>query len=267
MAEAHRPRKRFGQHFLRDSRVLQQIAALINVKATDHVLEIGPGQGVLTDLLAPIAGRLDAVELDRDLIQHLTERYRDLPQVHIHQGDALVFPLRELAPAGQKMRVLGNLPYNISTPLLFRLFDLLDVIQDMHFLLQKEVVDRLCAQPGSASYGRLSVMAQYYCQNVSLLEVPPQAFNPPPKVDSALVRLLPRPQAPVTVSDVAQFSAFVAQAFSARRKTLRNVLKAYLSAADFESVAVDPGRRAETLSLDEFAKLFTLFTQKDMRQS
>jgi len=262
MPEHHRARKRFGQHFLADPHILQQITQIIAPGAGQHVLEIGPGQGVLTLPLAAAVARLDAVELDRDLVPLLQQRCAGFAQVHIHQADALKFSPRSLIDAAasnvRKLRVVGNLPYNISTPLLFHLFESIDIIEDMHFLLQKEVVDRICASPGGHNYGRLSVMTQYFCHSESMLAVPPLAFKPPPKVDSAVVRMIPHATAPVTVSDVAAFSGFVAQAFSARRKTLRNVLKAHLNPADFEQAQIDSQRRAETLTLEEFARLFQL---------
>ena len=260
MPEFHQPRKRFGQHFLADPTILQQIVHIIAPGPGQHLLEIGPGQGVLTLRLAGAVAQLDAVELDRDLIAPLQRACAAFGNVRIHQADALKFSPRSLlASADQplrKLRVVGNLPYNISTPLLFHLFESIDIIEDMHFLLQKEVVDRICAAPGSGSYGRLSVMTQYYCHSSSMLVVPPQAFKPPPKVDSAVVRMIPHARPPVAVDDIAAFSAFVAQAFSARRKTLRNVLKAQLSREDFEQAQIDSQRRAETLSLQEFASLF-----------
>jgi len=266
MTEQHRARKRFGQHFLADSRVLSQIASIIAPAADQHLLEIGPGQGVLTQLLAGSVARLDAVELDRDLIPYLQRLASHYDNLHIHQADALQFSPRallasdhsEASASARKIRVVGNLPYNISTPLLFHLFESIDIIEDMHFLLQKEVVDRICAAPATSSYGRLSVMTQYYCDSEALLEVPPHAFKPPPKVDSAVVRMVPHRQMPVAIDDIAAFSAFVAQAFSARRKTLRNVLKTQLTKEDFAEAQVDSQRRAETLSLEEFAALFRL---------
>jgi len=260
----HRARKRFGQHFLADVTILQHMVALIAPAAEQHLLEIGPGQGVLTKVLAPAVARLDAVELDRDLIPMLQRDCSAYAHVHIHQGDALNFSPRSLplTSASGKLRIVGNLPYNISTPLLFHLFDFIDIIEDMHFLLQKEVVDRICAQPGSADYGRLSVMTQYYCRNMNLLAVPPQAFKPPPKVESAVLRMIPHATAPVMVGDVHGFSTFVAQAFSARRKTLRNVMRNALSDSDFVHADIDSQRRAETLSLSEFAALFQRYQQR-----
>jgi len=267
MTEHHRARKRFGQHFLADDSILQQMTRLIAPDANQQVLEIGPGQGVLSQYIAPRVAKFDVVELDRDLIPGLQRLFSGQDHVTIHQADALKFSLRSLFDLGspqrlgentsaRKIRVIGNLPYNISTPLLFHLFEEIELIEDMHFLLQKEVVDRICAKPNSSSYGRLSVMTQFYCHSSSLLQVPPQAFKPPPKVDSAVVRMIPHAQAPIAVNNVLAFSAFVAQAFSARRKTLRNVFKTSLSQADFESAQIDSQRRAETLSLAEFGRLY-----------
>jgi 16S rRNA (adenine1518-N6/adenine1519-N6)-dimethyltransferase len=251
----HRARKRFGQHFLQDSSVVTRIVTAVNPQPNDHIVEIGPGLGVLTVALLACVPEMDAVELDRDIIPKLAERCGTIGKLIIHEADALEFDFVALTSDKRPLRIVGNLPYNISTPLMFHLLESSQYIQDMHFMLQKEVVDRMAASPGSKDYGRLSVMMQYHCQVDSLFDVPPEAFEPPPKVNSAVVRLLPYSEPPIKVNDVSLFEKLVTQAFSQRRKTLRNTLRSMISAEQMESLGVDPVRRAETLSLDEFALL------------
>jgi 16S rRNA (adenine1518-N6/adenine1519-N6)-dimethyltransferase len=251
----HQARKRFGQNFLRDHTVIDRIVRAIHPQPGDHLVEIGPGLGALTEPLLQALGRLDVVELDRDLIPRLQARFAGAGELRIHQADALRFDYRDLVQSDERLRVVGNLPYNISTPLIFHLIDQAQVIRDMHFMLQKEVVDRLAAPPDTADYGRLSVMVQYYCQVERLFTVPPGAFHPVPKVDSAVVRLVPHTALPVQVKDEAAFARLVAQAFSQRRKTLRNTLRGLVEADTMAALDIDPGRRAETLSLAEFAAL------------
>ena len=250
----HRPRKRFGQHFLHDRNVVGRIVAALALGADDRVVEIGPGTGVLTrELLARVA-HLDAVELDRDLLARLEAEFpRD--GLTLHNADALKFDFCKIASGSGKLRLIGNLPYNISTPLLFHLLDQAGCIEDMLFMLQKEVVQRLAATPGGKDYGRLSVMIQYRCRVEKLFEVAPGAFTPPPKVDSAVVRLVPHATPPVAVRDEARFSQVVRAAFASRRKTLRNNMKGLLSGDNMTALGIDPIRRAETLSLAEFAAL------------
>jgi 16S rRNA (adenine1518-N6/adenine1519-N6)-dimethyltransferase len=254
-AQSHRPRKRFGQHFLKDSYFVQRIVAAINPRPGEHLVEIGPGMGVLTQELLPLVGKLDAVELDRDIIPKLHAVCLPLGALTIHSADALRFEFCALASAGEKLRIAGNLPYNISTPLIFHLIEQIHCIQDMHFMLQKEVVDRLAAVPNCADYGKLSIMIQYHCQVQHLFNVPPDAFSPPPKVDSAVVRLIPHATPPVHLQDPALFEKIVTAAFAQRRKTLRNNLKDWLSTEQWHTSGIDPQRRAETLSLEEFARL------------
>ncbi len=251
----HRPRKRFGQNFLQDPHVVAKIVHAIAPRPDDHLVEIGPGLGALTEALLPQVEAMDAVELDRDLVPKLAQRCGSLGQLQIHSADALKFDFTSLAADGRPLRIIGNLPYNISTPLMFYLLKSRAVIRDMHFMLQKEVVDRLAATPGGKDYGRLSVMMQYHCAVDSLFDVPPGAFNPPPKVNSAVVRLRPWDEPPVEVPDAAVLEKLVTQAFSQRRKTLRNTLKGLLSSEQIATQDIDPVRRAETLSLAEFAAL------------
>ena len=251
----HYARKRFGQHFLQDNNVVAQIVAAINPQLSDHIVEIGPGLGVLTEALLTCVPELDAIELDRDIIPLLTKRCEKLGRLTLYEADALQFDFRTLANDERPLRIVGNLPYNISTPLMFHLIETSEIIHDMHFMLQKEVVNRLAAQPGKKDYGRLSVMMQYYCQVDLLFDVPPESFDPPPKVNSAVVRLVPHINPPVNVANVKILEKVVSQAFSQRRKTLRNTLKPLMSADKMQALGIDPVRRAETLTLDEFAAI------------
>ncbi|MCX8048913.1 MAG: 16S rRNA (adenine(1518)-N(6)/adenine(1519)-N(6))-dimethyltransferase RsmA [Methylohalobius sp.] len=250
-----KPKKRFGQHFLVDARVLVRILAALTIQSDDHVVEIGPGKGALTRYLLPHCRRLDAIEIDRDLVELLKEKFAGQEKLHLHCADVLRFDFASLAEPEKRLKIVGNLPYNISTPLLFHLFKQKYVIADMVFMLQKEVATRLTASPGSKRYGRLSVMAQYHCGIEMLFTVPAQSFRPPPKVTSAVVRLTPHPALPVEVSDYTRFQAVVAAAFSQRRKTLRNALYPLLSAEAIRACGIDPGSRAEELPLSAFAAL------------
>lgn len=251
----HRPRKRFGQHFLHDPRVIQRIVDAIAPRAGEHLVEIGPGLGALTCVLLPRIGQLDAVELDRDLITQLAATCATLGELRIHSADALTFDFGSLATDGQQLRIVGNLPYNISTALLFHLLKEADVIRDMHFMLQREIVARLAAKPGGKEYGRLSVMTQYRCAVIPLFAVGPGAFSPPPKVDSAVVRLTPFAVPPTPAQNEHLFARLVKQAFSQRRKTLRNSLRGLLTAAQIEAIGIDSGLRPEGLSVAQFAAL------------
>lgn len=258
----HRPRKRFGQHFLQDVNVVSRMVAAIDPRPGDHVVEIGPGLGVLTEALLAHVPEMDAVELDRDIIPRLAKRCGHLGKLNIYTADALRFDFSTLAVDNRPLRIVGNLPYNISTPLMFHLLESRHFIRDMHFMLQKEVVDRLAAQPGSKDYGRLSVMMQYHCHVESLFDVPPEAFAPPPKVDSSIVRLVPYVTPPVHIENTKAMETLVSAAFSQRRKTLRNTLRDYLSADEIAAQGVDPVRRAETLTLAEFAALVNAYSKK-----
>ena len=251
----HRARKRFGQHFLHDQNVLARIVAAIDPRPGERLVEIGPGLGALTLPLLDRAGCLEAIELDRDVIPRLAERAGSHGQLAIHAADVLDFDFVAFAGSGPKLRVCGNLPYNISTPLLFHLLDARQVISDMHFMLQKEVVARMAATPGNRAYGRLTVMLAAHCRCEHLFDVAPGAFRPPPQVDSAVVRVVPHATAPFPVPDPLRFAAVVAAAFGQRRKTLRNSLAGVVSTAGLQANGIDPGRRAETLSPAEFASL------------
>lgn len=258
VVQGHQARKRFGQNFLSDNFYIEKIIAAIAPKNTDHIVEIGPGLGAITEHLVTKAKALDVVELDRDLIPRLEKRFSDITNFTIHQNDALKFDFTQLPNSDEKIRVVGNLPYNISTPLIFHLLEQKHVIEDMYFMLQKEVVERLCAAPATKQYGRLSVMAQYFCEASMLFVVPPGAFSPAPKVDSAIVRLKPHATIKNPVKDPKVLGKIVTAAFNQRRKTIRNSLKDWLTIDDFEQLGLSPTERAERLSLDNFIQICQL---------
>lgn len=255
----HQPRKRFGQNFLRDEGVIDSIERAIAPKRGDHIVEIGPGEGALTRAMLASGCQLDAIELDRNLIAGLLAAFSIHNGFTLHSADALKFDFSSIATPGRGLRVVGNLPYNISTPLIMRLLQQRSLIGDMHFMLQLEVVDRLAASPGSKDWGRLGVITQFQCRVEKLFEVPPDAFFPAPKVQSAVVRLEPRPELPFGTIDQEALASTVSQAFSQRRKTLRNNFKGRLADRDFEQLGIDPVARAETLEIEDFVAI-TLHT-------
>jgi 16S rRNA (adenine1518-N6/adenine1519-N6)-dimethyltransferase len=248
----HIPRKRFGQNFLTDQAVLHDIIAAINPQPDDVMVEIGPGLAAMTRLLLERLRELHVVELDRDLVERLNKTF-DAKRLHVHAGDALQFDFAALAPAGGKLRVVGNLPYNISSPLLFHLAQIAPLVQDQHFMLQKEVVERMVAEPGGKTYGRLSVMLQWRYRMDLLFVVPPSAFDPPPQVDSAIVRMIPLAQ-PLPCN-AERLEQVVQKAFSQRRKVLRNCLAGMFSEAELVSAGVDPQARAETVGVEKYVEL------------
>jgi len=250
----HKARKRFGQNFLQDTGIIRKIVRAIAPQTSDHLIEIGPGMGAITELLLEETGQLDVIELDRDLIPGLRVRFFNYPEFTIHEADALKFDFTQLRKTDEKLRIVGNLPYNISTPLIFHLLSFQGLIQDMHFMLQKEVVERLAAQPGTGEWGRLSVMAQYYCDIENLFLVAPECFKPRPKVESAIVRMTPK-QPIHQALDEKILGETLRLAFAQRRKTLRNNMKGYVSEEELEDLGLDPQRRPETLSLEEFVRL------------
>jgi 16S rRNA (adenine1518-N6/adenine1519-N6)-dimethyltransferase len=250
----HRARKRFGQNFLADALVVRRIIAAIAPRPGEVIVEIGPGKAALTLPLAASGVELHLLEIDRDLAALLQRQFDGHPGVRLHLGDALKIDFAEIS-GGRPFRLVGNLPYNISTPLLFHVLQWSSLVTDMHFMLQQEVVERMAAGPGGKARGRLSVMCQYHCAVTPLFTVPPEAFRPAPRVHSAIVRLVPHPRAPVKVGDFARFERLVAQAFSMRRKTLRNSLRGLLDADRIAAAGVDPGLRAEMLTLEQFAAL------------
>lgn len=250
----HRARKRFGQHFLHDKNIIDKIIRLIDPKLDDNLLEIGPGQGALTLPLLSYCKQLTAIELDRDLIPVLQERGAQEGELNIINADILKFELDGLIRS-ESLRIVGNLPYNISTPLMFHLMNSIKRIQDMHFMVQKEVGKRIVAEVGTRNYGRLSVMIQYFCHCQYLFDVAPGCFTPPPKVDSAIIRLVPHTKPMVKVNDFTIFSDVVRTAFSQRRKTISNSLKSILLTESFETCQIDSRLRAENLTLKDFADL------------
>jgi len=247
----HTPRKRFGQNFLSDPDIIRSCCDAIRPEPDDLMVEIGPGLGALTQPLLKTLRHLHAVELDRDIVAWMQNHYPP-GSITIHQADALKFDFTSL---GEKIRVVGNLPYNISTPILFHLLDSADRITDMHFMLQKEVVERMVAEPSTSAYGRLSVMLQYRLNMEYLFTVPPQAFDPAPKVESAFVRLIPFTEPPHPATDEKLFGKVVLAAFGQRRKTLRNTLKGLLDGAGFTALGIDPQLRAENLGVAEFVAI------------
>jgi 16S rRNA (adenine1518-N6/adenine1519-N6)-dimethyltransferase len=257
----HKPRKRFGQHFLHDPNIIRAIIAAINPKPGEHVVEIGPGLGAITCPLLEKLPTLEVVELDRDVIPLLEERCSQFGQLNIHQADALRFDFSQLCAEPRGLRVVGNLPYNISTPLIFHLLDSSEKIRDMHFLLQQEVVQRITAAPGGGDYGRLSIMVQYRCRAQYLFHVGRGAFRPPPKVESAVVRLEPYTELPHRADNERLFAQLVNQAFSQRRKTLRKSLRGLSEDRHFKAADIDPGKRPEQLSVGEFVALSNQINQ------
>lgn len=247
----HRARRRFGQNFLVDQNIVRKIVAAIAPKPGETLVEIGPGLAAMTEPLVAAAQHLHVVEIDRDLVARLRERFTPA-QLTIHEGDALEFDFGTL---GHPLRVAGNLPYNISTPLLFHLARYADGIQDMTFMLQREVVDRMEAEPGTEAYGRLSVMLQYRFYVAKLFDVPPGAFRPAPKVMSAIVRLIPKPQSELDAKDESLLARIVTAAFGQRRKTLRNTLREFIDEAGLAALGIDAGLRGERLSVAEFVAI------------
>jgi 16S rRNA (adenine1518-N6/adenine1519-N6)-dimethyltransferase len=260
MHQGHVARKRFGQNFLVDESIIHGIVNAINPLPGDVVVEIGPGLGALTDPLLERVPQMHVVELDRDLVERLRLRYGD--RLQVHAGDALAFDFGRLEVAGRPLRIVGNLPYNISSPLLFHLMEYADHVRDQHFMLQKEVVDRMVAAPGSKAFGRLSIMLQVRYHMEHVLDVPPGSFNPPPKVDSAVVRMIPWPRmedgrlrSPHAACDITVLGDLVTAAFSQRRKVLRNTLSFLRDQVDFEAIGFDLGRRAEEVPVGEYVDL------------
>lgn len=253
----HKAKKRFGQNFLEDEGVISRIIKAINPKASDELVEIGPGKGAITQHLLHSCPTLNVIELDRDLIPILLSQFvASYPDFKINQSDALKFDFSSLLKTeDSRLRIVGNLPYNISTPLIFHLLTYNNNVEDMHFMLQKEVVDRMAAKAGEKHYGRLGIMVQYYCQVENLFDVPPESFNPQPKVNSAIVRLKPYKKLPLVANDVKTLSNLVNVAFQQRRKTLRNALKQLISVEQLENLNIDTSMRPEKITLAEFINI------------
>lgn len=253
-AGGHRARKRFGQNFLHDTGVIDRIVGAIGPRPGDNLVEIGPGMGALSEPLLQACPGLQMIELDRDLIPGLRTQFFRYPELRIHESDALRFNYRSIADPGP-LRVVGNLPYNIATPLIFHLLAYPDVIRDMHFMLQREVVERMVASPGNSQWGRLAIMIQYHCRVQSLFRIGPGAFRPAPKVDSAIVRLVPHEQPPHSARDTHTLASVVRTAFNARRKTLRKALLQYFNDHDWERLGMDSTLRPQDLTLADFVTL------------
>ncbi|HET6563853.1 MAG TPA: 16S rRNA (adenine(1518)-N(6)/adenine(1519)-N(6))-dimethyltransferase RsmA [Xanthomonadales bacterium] len=253
----HQARKRFGQNFLVDQQVISRIISSINPQANELLVEIGPGQAALTQPLLQSGAELHLVEIDRDLAESLRQRLLLYPNGHLQSADALRLDFSQLL-AGRRFRLIGNLPYNISTPLLFHVLQWQSNIIDMHFMLQKELVDRMVSSPGSKAWGRLAIMCQYHCEVTRLFDVPPGAFSPAPKVQSSIVRLVPHAKPPVDIPDMKKFQQLVTQVFNHRRKTLRNCIKGMLDPEQVEALGIDLGLRPEMLDLATFAALSRL---------
>lgn len=253
----HKARKRFGQNFLTDPMVIQRIVDTIAPRPDELFIEIGPGQAALTSPLIATGVELHLVEIDRDLADRLATQFRIHPGVHVHIGDALKMDFADIADK-RPFRLVGNLPYNISTPLLFHVLKWSELINDMHFMLQSEVVNRMAASPGTKAWGRLSIMCQYHCKVIPLFSVQAESFTPVPKVQSGVVRLIPHREPPVLIASKESFDRLVIQAFSMRRKTLRNSLRGMLDVSLIESAGIDPGLRADALGLEQFAALSNL---------
>lgn len=254
--QGHFARKRFGQNFLHDDYIIESIVAAIQPKADQALVEIGPGLAALTVPVSKYVDHLTVVEIDRDLARRLIDNPLLNNKLTVIEQDALTFDFNELKQQlGKPLRVFGNLPYNISTPLMFHLFEYANIITDMHFMLQKEVVTRLVAAPNSKDYGRLSVMAQYFCQMIPVLEVPPTSFKPAPKVDSAVVKLIPYKEKPYQVNDVKILSRVTTEAFNQRRKTIRNSLSNMFTVEQLVELNIDPNLRAENITVQQYCQL------------
>lgn len=255
---SHKAKKHFGQNFLVDEQIIADIIAAIRPEPEDNMVEIGPGLGALTRPLLKKLDHLHVVEIDRDIIARLKTDYPQ-DKIIIHAGDALEF---DFATLDMPLRIVGNLPYNISSPLLFHFAAYAERIRDMHFMLQNEVVERMVAKPSTPEYGRLSVMLQYRFHMEKLLDVPPDSFRPAPKVDSAIVRMMPLPAGEILVRNEKLYAAVVSAAFGQRRKTLRNTLRAHLSEADFAKLGIAPQLRAENLAVAEFVKVANYLAER-----
>jgi len=264
----YQAKKRFGQNFLQDQNIINRIVKSIQPKEADNIIEIGPGLGAITKEVLAYTKKISVIELDREIIPKLKFNCDRAGELTIYQQDALKTDFSQFTTSSGsssgKIRVIGNLPYNISTPIMFHLFDFLDDIQDMHFMLQKEVVERMSAGPGSKTYGRLSVMTQYFCRPQMLFVVPPESFEPAPKVDSAIVRLVPNQEKP-QLESFKLFSAMVTEAFNMRRKTIRNAWKKRLTEEELNQIGVKPGLRPENLSLQDFVDVANFVANKSRR--
>ncbi len=256
----HQAKKRFGQNFLHNDAIISNIVDAINPEPNENLIEIGPGLGALTEPVVERAGQLSVVELDRDLAHRLRHHPFLAPKLTIYEEDALKFDFGQLARDEKPLRIFGNLPYNISTPLIFHLLTFKDKVKDMHFMLQKEVVQRMASGENCKAYGRLSIMTQYQCQVIPVMEIGPEAFKPAPKVDSAIVRLIPHKTIKNPVKDINSLNKVCLAAFNQRRKTIRNSFKRLISAEQLTELGIDPGLRPENLTLADFVMLANFVT-------
>jgi 16S rRNA (adenine1518-N6/adenine1519-N6)-dimethyltransferase len=258
------PRKRFGQHFLHDRNVLEKIITAMAPSDDHHFVEIGPGQGALTRPLLAKVARLDAIEIDHDLAAYLASEISD-PRFHLHQADALKFDFSALPGGPHSLRLAGNLPYNISTPLLFHILGHAERFRDIHVMLQKEVVSRMCAGPGNRTYGRLTVALGARCRIKSLFDIKPGSFTPPPRVDSGFVRLVPDAMRRASIADEKAFDRLINQAFSMRRKRVSNALKSLVNEKQLETAGIDPGWRPEQIDVDGYIRLSNVYAGITLR--
>lgn len=260
----HKAKKRFGQNFLTDRNIIDKIVQSVDPKQDEHIVEIGPGLGAITEYLVHRPIRYDAIELDKDLIEHLTNKFSSYSGFNLHNIDILKFDLSSLLQNNaqdKKLRIVGNLPYNISTPLLFKLYNFGEYI-DLHVMLQLEVAKRIAAKPGSKDYGRLSIMSQFYCDVIYLFDVPPGAFNPPPKVKSSFIRLKPK-QNKLEVDSVELLEKIVTTAFTKRRKTVSNALKPLCQIDELKQAGIDIKLRPENIALEEYVNLANIISKKE----
>ncbi len=263
----HQAKKRFGQNFLHNDAIISKIVDAINPEPDENLVEIGPGLGALTEPVIDRAGKLSVIELDRDLAHRLRHHPFLAPHLTIYETDALKFDFAQLTSAGKPLRIFGNLPYNISTPLIFHLLSFHNVIADMHFMLQKEVVERMAATPNSKAYGRLSIMTQYQCQVIPVMEIGPEAFKPAPKVDSAIVRLIPHQQIAEPAQSVAMLNTVCLTAFNQRRKAIRNSLKKLISIEQLQTLDIDAGIRPENLTPTEYIRIANFLSTQTEHKS
>tara|TARA_B100001778_G_scaffold334877_1_gene348546 strand:- start:5960 stop:6745 length:786 start_codon:yes stop_codon:yes gene_type:complete len=259
-SDSHYLKKRFSQNFLEDKSVIEKIINIINPEKSDHLIEIGPGKGALTVPIIKFVKKIDVIEIDKQLVKLLKDNIDD-KKLTIHEYDALKFDYSKFK--NRNLRLIGNLPYNISTPLLFYLLSYKNIIKNMFFMLQKEVVERICARPGTKEYGRLSVMIQYCCEVESMLEIKPDAFYPSPNVDSAIVKITPLSKTKYKLINDENFKTIVREAFSQRRKTIRNALKMFLNEDDIKAAGIDANVRAEKLEIKDFVELSNLYQVKN----
>jgi 16S rRNA (adenine1518-N6/adenine1519-N6)-dimethyltransferase len=266
----HHPRKRFGQHFLIDHHIIDRIIASIDPRPGEHIVEIGPGLGALTQPLLQISKTLDVIEIDRNLLSTLKKMCAPIGSLNAYSADVVTFDFSQLVPRDgynhKKLRLVGNLPYNIATTLIFALIQQRHLIEDMHFMLQKEVAERLTASPGTRTYGRPSVIAQYYFHTELLFHIKPAAFRPPPKVDSSFVRIIPHAKLPFLATNEQILTKIVTQAFNQRRKTLQNALKSYINKDQLIALNIDSTLRPEAISLAEYVKIANLLAADNMNK-